>query len=103
MIGFMLGFATVTMAGHLSRDPELRYSTSGVPSVNFCVKVSRANGLEKSTTFVECKKTGDSAEDIAAEYKQGDAVHIEGSLRQVRWKPDGPSHLIVDAALVERV
>jgi len=98
----MNGFATVIMAGHLSRDPELRYSADGVPAVNFCVKVSRANGLERSTTFVECKKSGDTAEDIAATYKQGDAVRIEGSLRSVRWKPDGPARLIVDAAVLER-
>jgi single-stranded DNA-binding protein len=100
----MSGFATVKIEGQLFKDPELRYRPEGTPCATLCVRVSRANGYEKSVVYVECKQVGDQAEDTAAEYKKGDAVRIEGNLAQRRWSHGGQdySRLIVDVASMER-
>lgn len=101
----MVGYATVMIQGQVAKDPELRYSPGdGVPCVTLCVKIVRANGYGRSTTFIEVKKSGNGAEALAAELKQGDVVRIEGNLVQRRWQHCGQdfSKLIVDAASVEK-
>lgn len=87
----------VILRGNLARDPELRYvNPAGKETavINFTVAVSREftknNGSrDKVTTFVNCEAWDTGAEAIAASFRKGDLVMIEGSLRNDSWEKDG--------------
>jgi single-strand DNA-binding protein len=78
-------YQKTVVVGHLGRDPEMRYTPSGVPVTNFSLATTRKwtnqNGepQEKTTWFrVTCwKKTAE----LAAQYLQkGRLVLVEGDI-----------------------
>jgi single-strand DNA-binding protein len=88
------------LRGNLARDPEVRVvNSSGKQTsvVNFTVATSmeytKANGeRDKVTAFIPCEAWASGAEIIAKEFKKGDLVLIEGSLRNDSWEKDGVKH-----------
>jgi len=87
----MPSFSHVVVLGHLTRDPELRYTPNGVAVCDFTVAVNRKYNR---------KETGDKVEEVAfvditvwnrvaeisAEYlKKGRAALVSGSLHQDHW------------------
>ena len=48
----------ITLMGRLTRDPELRYTSSGTPVASFSLAVDRdfapKDGGEKQTDFIDC-------------------------------------------------
>ena len=83
-------YQKTVVVGHLGRDPEMRYTPSGVPVTSFNVATSRkwtnANGeqQEKTTWFrVTCwRKTAE----LAAQYLQkGRLVLVEGDIEASAW------------------
>jgi single-strand DNA-binding protein len=90
----------VILRGNLARDPELRTVSSNsrqTSVVNFTVAVSReftkqSGEQDKITTFVQCEAWDTGADAIAESLKKGDAVMIEGSLRNDSWEKDGVKH-----------
>jgi single-strand DNA-binding protein len=91
---------SVTLRGNLARDPELRYvNTSGRETavVTLTVAVSRrftrADGTtDEETTFVRCEAWDTAAENIAKNYKKGEAVLMLGQLKNDSWEKDGVKH-----------
>ncbi|MEJ5198927.1 MAG: single-stranded DNA-binding protein [Anaerolineae bacterium] len=78
------------VVGHLGRDPEMRYTPSGVPVTSFSIATTRrwtnANGeqQEKTTWFrVTCwRKTAE----LAAQYlTKGRLVLVEGDIDASAW------------------
>ena len=78
-------YQKTVVIGHLGKDPEMRYTPSGVPVTSFNIATTRkwanANGeqQEKTTWFrVTCwRKTAE----IAAQYLQkGRLVLVEGDI-----------------------
>lgn len=81
----------VIIAGRLTRDPELRYTTSGKP---YC-KVGVANTRyyksqdgerREDTAFVDVTVWGPQAEFVGERLKKGRPVLVEGSLRSSEWE-----------------
>lgn len=87
----MASFNRVILLGNLTRDPELRYTTSGlaVTDVGLAVNDKRknANGeWVEETTFVDVTLWGRTAE-VAGEYLgKGSPVLIEGRLKLDTWE-----------------
>ena len=80
----------VFLAGRLTRDPELRYTTSGMA---YC-KVGIANtryykgkdgNRAEETFFVDVTLWGQQAEWAGERFKKGRPVLVEGSLRMHEW------------------
>lgn len=80
----------VILAGHLIRDPELRYVGNGHALVQFGVATNKEfekNGEKKKVaTFVDCKAWGSEAEAIAESFKKGDGITITGELTTESWE-----------------
>ena len=83
-------YQKTVVVGHLGKDPEMRYTPSGVPVTSFNIATSRkwtnANGeqQEKTTWFrVTCwRKTAE----LAAQYLQkGRLVLVEGDIEASAW------------------
>lgn len=87
----MASFNKVILVGNLTRDPEVKYLTSGTAVCELGMAVSRtwfdqkANEKKEETTFVDVTLWGRQAE-VAGEYlRKGKPVLIEGRLQLDQW------------------
>lgn len=86
----------VTIAGNLTRDPELRYLPKGTAVCNIGVAINREwkgedGQKKKETTFVDIDLFGRIAEAVAQYLKKGKPIYVEGRLKLDEWedKPTG--------------
>ncbi|MAT72281.1 MAG: single-stranded DNA-binding protein [Planctomycetaceae bacterium] len=89
----MASFNRVILVGNLTRDPELRYISSGtaVSEIGLAVndRVKRGDQWVDETTFVDVTLWARTAE-VANEYlSKGSPVLIEGRLKLDQWEKDG--------------
>lgn len=72
------------LIGRLTRDPEMRTTTSGIASTSFTVAVSRPftnqNG-EREADFINCVAWRKQAENIAKYCSKGSQVAVEGRIQ----------------------
>ena len=88
---------TVLLTGRLTRDAELKYTTSGTAMCRFSIAVNRRYKDPKSgewkddTSYVDISVWREAAERCGKVLKKGSPVHVEGRLRsyQVESKEDG--------------
>jgi single-strand DNA-binding protein len=100
---------TIALGGHLGRDPELRYTPNGVPVCDLSVATSPRVKVgeewqDRGETLwfkVSCWRA--LAEHVAASFKKGDRVLVQGRLLQQTYqRQDGTTgvSMVVDAGLV---
>ena len=82
----------VNISGNLTRDPELRATTSGTQILNFGVAVNdraknpQTGEWEDRPNFVDCVVFGKRAESLRSLLCKGMKVAIEGKLRYSSWE-----------------
>ncbi len=88
----MASFNKVILIGNLTRDPELKYTPSGTPVVNFPLAVNRkyrqGEELKEEVTYVDIVVFGRQAEHCGQYLNKGDGAIIDGRLQQRRWETD---------------
>lgn len=74
----------VVLVGRLTRDPELRRTTSGAAVASFTIAVDNRvkSGAERSASFIPCTVWNQAAENMAKFTRKGSLVGIEGRLNQ---------------------
>lgn len=102
----------VALYGRLTREPELRYSQSGVANVFFTIAVDRGLSREKrqeaeaqgkpTADFVPCKAFGRTAELLGNYFHKGNRIAVEGSINTGSYEKDGQRIFTTDV-LVNRV
>lgn len=90
----------VSVVGRLTRDMELKYTTSGMAVANFSIAVNRSrkqgDQCVDEASFFECSLFGKQAEALKPYLKKGQQVAISGFLKQERWQgQDGNNHSVV--------
>src|SRR5690606_40985725 len=78
----------VALVGRLTRDPDLRYSQSGIAVANFSIAVDRPFNRDE-TDFFDIVAFRKLAELAAQHLTKGRQVGITGRLQQERWEKDG--------------
>jgi single-strand DNA-binding protein len=84
----------VTVVGNITRDPEMRFTPSGVAKVNFGVAVNRSwrnqqtNEWEEQTSFFNVVCWRDLAEHVGASLQKGARVIVTGRLEQRSWETE---------------
>lgn len=73
---------SVILQGRLTRDPELRYTTTGKAVASFALAVDR-DKKENGTDFVNCVAWSAAGEFVSKYFQKGSAMLIKGRL-QVR-------------------
>jgi single-strand DNA-binding protein len=77
------------LIGHLTADPQLRYTASSMPVCTFSVATSFGydrNGERKQTVdFHNCEAWDVLAENVAKHLTKGALVYLEGRLRTESW------------------
>jgi single-strand DNA-binding protein len=89
----------VTLAGRLTRDPELRQIPGGDQSVAaFGIAINRrwkdktSGEPKEEVTFLECETWGRTAQLVAQYLHKGSACYLEGRLKLDQWQdPQGQS------------
>lgn len=87
----MPSFNKVIVAGHLSRDPELRYTPKGTPVARLALGVNHtwktaAGEKKEEVSFVDCVAFGKQAETLGQYMKKGSPLLLEGRFRQETWQ-----------------
>lgn len=86
----MKGFNKVTIAGNLTKDPEIRYTTSGTAIASFRVAINHSyttkDGEKRDEVlFIEVNAWRKLA-DICNNYlKKGSPVLVDGRLKENKW------------------
>lgn len=74
----------VLLVGRITRDPELRYTPSNIPTVSFTVAVDRGykdqNG-QRQADFINCVAWRSQAEFIGRYIKKGNMLSVEGRIQ----------------------
>jgi single-strand DNA-binding protein len=85
----------ISVAGNLTADPELRYTTTGAPVVNFTVAATSrtydktaGTWRDADTTFLRVAAWRHLAENTAESLQKGARVVVIGRLRQHTWEAD---------------
>lgn len=76
---------TVQILGNLTRDPELRYTSSGKPVATFNVAATNTyidsnNETKEQTAFINCVAWGKTGEAVGA-CKKGERLFVEGRIQ----------------------
>src|SRR4051812_5023989 len=86
-----LSLNKVTLAGNLTRDPQVRFFANERAVADFGLAVNRkykANDgtLKEETTFVDIEAWGRTAELIGQYLTKGRACYVEGRLKLDSWE-----------------
>ena len=93
----MVSFNRVVLAGNLTRDPELRFTSSGIPVCEFGLAVNRVRSKSEEVDFFDITAWRELGETIANYKKKGDPILVEGKLQYRTWEAqDGSRRSKVD-------
>ncbi len=81
----------VLLVGHLTRNPECRYTAGGHAVAGFSLALNRnyrdAKGEPREEVcFVEVEAFGELAESLRSYLGKGSMVYVEGRLRTSQWR-----------------
>jgi len=85
---------TVTVVGNVTRDPELRFTSSGQAVATFGLAVNRrwqnrqSNEWEEQTSFFDVKCWAQMAENVGESLHRGARVIVSGRLEQRSWETE---------------
>jgi single-strand DNA-binding protein len=85
---------SITVAGNLTRDPEIRYTRDGQTTTSLPLAVNRrwhnqqTKEWEESVSFFDVVCWRDLAENVALSLTKGTRVVITGRLDQRSWETD---------------
>ena len=79
----------IVIMGRLTKDPELRYTTTNVPVCSFTVAVERDFGSEdgkKPADFIDCIAWRQTGEFVSKYFFKGAMIAVTGRLESSRWQ-----------------
>lgn len=87
----MPNYNQVILIGHLTRDPELRYSAKGKSIAKVGIATTRkwkdeGGETREDTTFVDCDAFGKTADNLAQYARKGGALMLVGRLKLDQWE-----------------
>lgn len=81
---------SITIAGNVGQQPELRITASGMAVVDFTVATTHGKDDKKKTSWFNVVCFGKTAENVAASINKGDSVIVMGRMEQDEYtKKDG--------------
>lgn len=87
----MRGFSKAIIAGNVTRDPEMRTTTSGSQVCSFAIAVNRSfkdssGNQQDQVSYLDCVAWGKSAEIICQYVHKGSSLLVSGRLEQRSWE-----------------
>lgn len=88
----MASYNKVILMGNLTRDPELRYTPSGMAVCNIGIAVNSTSGFGENrkdeTLFIKVVTFNKQAENCGQYLKKGNPILVDGRLRISSWEND---------------
>ena len=76
-----------TEVGNLTRDPEIKFGSTGNAFANFSIAVKRkSKDGEEKVSFFDCTAFGSVAENLANSATKGTRVIVYGRMEQSNWE-----------------
>ncbi len=94
------------LIGRLTRDPELRYSSSNAPIVNFTVAIDRQytnNQGQRETDFINVVAFQKQAENIKKYVFKGSLVAVDGRIQTRNYDDKDGKRVYVTEVVADRV
>ena len=81
----------VILIGRLTKDPELRYTSTDIPVVQFVLAVNRAFSRhgERQADFINCVAWRNLADNLAKYMKKGSQICVEGQIQVRNFEDNG--------------
>jgi len=96
----------VVLVGRLTKDPELRYSSSNIPMVYFTVAVNRTfadqNG-QRQADFIGCVAFRKQAENMARFLGRGSLIGVEGRIQTRNYQGKDGNTVYVTEVVADRI
>ena len=93
-------FNRIILIGRLTRDPEIRYTPTGVAVATIPIAVNsryrQGEDLREETLFIDAVAFGKQAETCTQYLNKGRMVLVEGRLRERRWEHEGQKRTKVE-------
>lgn len=78
----------ITIAGRLTRDPELRYTQNQIAVCSYSVAVERdysGQGQQRETDFFDCVAWRQGGEFVSKYFHKGDMIVVTGRMQARDW------------------
>ena len=79
----------IVLMGRLTRDPELRYTSSNIPVASFRIAVDRdyqpKDGGERQTDFIDVVAWRQTGEFVSRYFTKGSMIVVSGRLQMRDW------------------
>lgn len=93
------------LMGRLTRDPELRYTQSNVPTCTFSIAIDRSYKSqtgERATDFINCVAWRQTAEFVSKWFTKGKMIVVVGSIQTRKYTDkDGNNRTAVEVVADE--
>ena len=100
-------FNKIIVVGHLSREPERRYTQTGTAVTTFAVATNHryktGDGVQEETCFLDVVVFGRQAETVYDYLHKGNQALVEGRMRQHTWEVADGQKRSKHEILAERV
>lgn len=83
---------SVITIGNLTRDPDVRYTESGLAIARFSVALNRGkdkDGNDRGADYPSCIAFGKTAELMERYVRKGDKIAVEGHIQTGSYEKDG--------------
>lgn len=104
--GLILMMNRVVLVGRLTKDPELRYTPSGVPVATFTLACNRAftnQQGEREADFINCVVWRRPAENVANYLKKGSLAGVDGRIQTRNYEGQDGKRVYVTEVVAESV
>lgn len=96
----------VVLVGRLTRDPDLRYTPSGIAVANFTVACNRPFKNEQGESeadFINCVTWRKTAENLAQYMKKGSMIGVDGRIQTRSYEGQDGKAVYVTEVLAESI
>lgn len=91
------------LVGRLTKDPELRYSQTGVAVCNFTIAVNRAFSKENEADFINCVCFKKTAENLASYQTKGNQIGVDGRIQTRNYENKEDKRVFVTEVVADQV
>lgn len=92
----------VALMGRLTRDPELKYTSTNKPVTSFKLAVDRDYKSDNAVDFIACVAWDRTAEMVSRYYRKGERMVVNGRIQTRNWVDSDGSNRSATEVVVDR-
>lgn len=92
----------VALMGRLTRDPELKYTSTNKPVASFKLAVDRDYKGDNAVDFITCVAWDKTAEMVSRYYRKGERMIVNGRIQTRNWVDSDGSNRSTTEVVVDR-